>query len=202
MILELAVPVSRLRYHAEMHEIQKALAIFVLVAGAYPAAHEQPEAKAPVVTFEIQPIKASYLPNEEVTFRAILINHGEAPVMIERFSPCRTDFHAFVDAEIEDGKGRTARHNGCAGSEYFLPGDLERRVNEVGKNESWIELKPGEIYGQETSRDVKTRKGRYKITGYFVATRFNEQQRKMLADRKVTILYGVLHAPPVQISVR
>jgi hypothetical protein len=192
---------SRLRYHTEMHEIKKALALFVLVAGASPAAHEQPEAKAAVVKFEIQPIKTSYRPNEEVTFRAILANRGDAPVMIERFSPCRSDFQAFVDAEIEEAKGRSARYSGCAGSEYFLPGDLEGRVNEVGNSERWIDLKPGEIYGQEISRDVKTRKGRYTIAGYFVATRFNEQQRKILADRKITLLYGVLHAPPVQISV-
>ena len=196
------MPASRLRYHAEMHEIKKALAVFVLVAGASPAAHQQPEAKATVITFEIQPIKSSYRPNEEVTFRAILTNRGDAAVMIERFSPCRSDFHAFVDVEIEDGKGRSARYNGCAGSEYFLPEDFEHRVNEVGKNERWIELKPGEIYGQETRRDVKTRKGRYTIAGYFVATRFNEQQHRILAERKITLLYGVLHAPPVQISVR
>ncbi len=186
-----------------MHGVKSVLALLVLIAGASPSASNEPEKKIPIVTLEVLPLKASYRPNEPVTFKAVLANRGEVPVMIERFTAiCRDDFHAFVDVEIKDSKGESARRSGCAGSVYFLPGDLERLVNEVGNKNSWIELKPGELYGQETSREVKTGKGRYTIAGYFVSTRFNEQQRKMLADKKMTVIFGLIHAAPVQISVR
>lgn len=186
-----------------MHEIKSVLAFVVLIVGASPSAPDQPETKAPLVTLEILPLKASYHPNEPVTFKAVLANQGEVPVMIERFTGiCGDDFHAFVDVKVADSKGQNAMNGGCAGSAAFFPGDSERRVDEVGQNDRWIELKPGELYGREAGVDVKTRKGRYTVTGYFASTRFNEQQRKMLAERKVTVLYGVIHAPIIHILVR
>jgi hypothetical protein len=158
--------------------------------------------KAERVTFEIVPFKRTYDQNEPITLRLILTNRGETPVTVERFSVCGDDFFAFAEVKIQDAHGRGARHGGCAGDHVLTKEEIARFESEVGRSDHWITLNPGDLYGEETVSEVRTKKGVYTIKAYFLPARFHEKERKRIADRGITVLSGQIDAVSVQIRVR
>ena len=163
----------------------------------------QDQSQTPDVSFEIIPLKKIYKPGEPISVRLVLTNHGKVPVSVERFSPlCSSNFYAFVELTILDGKGRNSLKGGCAGDALFIHELIEREVTQVGKTDYWVKLDSGDFYGRETTREVATKKGSYTIKGYFLPARFDATNRNALAERGITILSGQINAADVHISVR
>ena len=179
-----------------------AVVIPLLIATTF-VAGGQMEMKTPKVTFEVVPLKAIYRPNEPIVLRLILTNRGETPVTVEHFSSlCSSDFFAFADVIVLDAAGHPVQGPGCAGDSFLTKEGIEHEVSQVGATDHWIRLDPGDVYGVEETRNWKTRKGRYTIHASFLPARFDEANRKVLAGRGITILFGRITAPDVQISVR
>jgi hypothetical protein len=162
----------------------------------------QDRPKTEKVTFEVVPLKTNYYQNESITLKLILTNRGEVPVTVERFSVCGDNFFAFVDVKIQDAHGQEARNGGCAGDHLLTKEEIARFESEVGKSDHWLRLNPGDLYGEESVSQVKTKKGIYTIKAYFLPARFQEKQRKGIADRGMTVLSGQIDAASVQIQVR
>ncbi|MBZ5507017.1 MAG: hypothetical protein LAO78_16295 [Acidobacteriia bacterium] len=163
----------------------------------------QNRAQTVKVTFEVVPVKTVFHPNEPIVLRLVLTNRGESSVTVERFSRlCSSDFFVFVDLRILDANGQEAQQAGCAADFFPSQEFLERVVSEVGKTDDWIKLDPNDLYGEETARTVKTRKGAYTIKAEFLPARIPEEDTEVLAQRGITVLPGKITAPIVKIVVR
>jgi hypothetical protein len=104
--------------------------------------------------------------------------------------------------KILDAYGREARNGGCADDQVLTKDEIARFESEVGKSDHWVTLNPGDLYGEETVREVRTKKGIYTIKAYFLPARFQEEERKRIAARGMTVLSGQIDAASVQIRVR
>ena len=179
------------------------LALVLLMAGNSLTPAQQAPSQAVRVAFEVVPVKTVYRPNEPIVLRLVLTNRGENPVTVERFSSlCSSDFFAFVYLKILDTHGREARKSGCAVDSFPNQQFLEQTVAKVGKTDYWITLEPHDLSGEEAIREVKTRAGTYTIKAEYLPARFDEEQRKALAQRGITVLSEKITAPTVKIVVR
>ena len=157
----------------------------------------------PRVAFEIVPVRTAYRPNEPITLRLILVNRGEASVTVEKFSPtCSSDFFAFAQVSVVDEHHQQALKGGCAADSFLSKDAVEREASQVGKTDYWIKLEQGELFGQETTREVTTKKGTYTIKAYLLPARFPEEERRKITQRGIAILSGEIEAPAVRITVR
>jgi hypothetical protein len=185
-----------------MSLINLAATLCVVIASTSLLVPYQDQTETTRITFEVVPLKTNYNQNEPITLRLILTNRGQFPVTVERFSVCGDNFFAFVDVKIQDADGREAHNGGCAGDHVLTKEEIARFESEVGKSDHWFTLNPGDLYGEETVREVRTKKGVYTIKAYLLPARFREEQRKRIADRGITVLSGQIDAASVQIRVR
>jgi hypothetical protein len=164
---------------------------------------QQNTGKSAKVSFEVVPVKNVYRPNEPISLKFILINRGEVPITIERFSPvCSSDFFAFVNLRVLDHRNQEALYGGCAGDSFLTKEAVEREASEVAKKDYWITLQPGELFGEQADREVRTVKGTYTIKSQFLPARFPIEEQTRIAQRGITILSEQIEAPSVQIKVR
>lgn len=157
---------------------------------------------APNVSFEVVPSKSVYKPNEEIVLKLLLTNRDETPVIVERFSQCGDTFFAFVDIKILDKQGREAQRGGCTGNTLLTKETMAKIVSEVGNSQHWVELKPGDIYGEEVIFEVRTKSGQHTVNAAFLPARFNEEQLNAIAQRNITVLSRWITAAPVSLTVR
>jgi hypothetical protein len=174
------------------------LAVVLLVL---PVQEREQEPRGDNIQFNILLDKLVYARATSIEVEFLVANRGTEPIYIGRnLGPC-TGPSGFAALEILDEQGEDMRLSGCSGDGLGLADDELLRW--ITDGESFISLKPREIYGVIAQFDVRTKPGKYRLVAkLYPANVISEKQKEMLSHRGIKILQGSLAAPVLTITVK
>jgi len=153
------------------------------------------------IAFQIVTDKQIYAPRASLHVKFIVTNTSEAPFYLSRgLGECSSQF-GFAYFLIVDQYDHAVRNQGCAADTWPPLGQVDV-IKELSDSRSWIKLNPGEIYGGESTFELPSKKGSYRLRAELMPPAFSDEQRRMLSQRGMRVLHSACPAPIVTITVK
>jgi hypothetical protein len=160
---------------------------------------QEPKAKASV-DFRVLTDGAVYAPRSRMRISFIVTNTGGSPLHLSRnFSICSSPV-GFVNLAILDGHDQDIRKAYCSGD--VLPFQDKSLIQDLRNSRFWIEMDPGQIYGEETIIQAPSEPGLYRLKAEIMPNSFTEHQRQMIVENGLQVLEHSRPAPVVSVSVK
>jgi hypothetical protein len=148
--------------------------------------------------FQVVSDNRVYSPGDRLHLKLFLTNNGKSPLYVSRQVWCGGPT-GFAIVDIVDESGQRIAKN-CYADET-QPTDAE--LLELMTNpELWIQLQPGEIYGQERYYDLPQRRGTYRVKAYLIPPGFEKTQLTLLSQKGISVLRSLCTAPEISITVK
>ena len=175
--------------------------ILTVVLLVLPVQGKEQAPRSDNIQFQILPDKLVYARATSIEVEFLVANRGTEPIYIGRNLGGCTGPSGFAALEILDEHGEDMRLSGCSGDGLRLADDALLRW--ITDGESFILLKPQEIYGRIAQFEVRTKPGKYRLLAkLYPANIISEKQKEMLSQRGIGILQCPVAAPVLTITVK
>jgi hypothetical protein len=102
--------------------------------------------------------------------------------------------------KILDENGHDVTTTGC--SSDVDPAWETAEMERITKQEFWIVLKPGEIFGATSALELPKRKGTYRLKAELTPPGFSAKAEKLLSDKGIRILQEARLSSVVRVVVK
>jgi len=152
------------------------------------------------VHFQAKTDKIIFAPRATMRVKLMVVNIGEVPWYVSRSpAPC-SGAAGFATVEILDSNNQIVGDLPCIADMSLLSDDQLLEV--VTNPKFWIQLKPGEIYGQEIDARLPAKKGNYRLRARLIPPGFKAEQKEMLSKKGISLLKDACIAPFIPITVK
>jgi hypothetical protein len=139
-----------------------------------------------------------YSLGDKLHLKLILTNEGQTPLYISREVGCGGPT-GFAVVDIVDDSGRRFARNCYADG---IPRTDAELLELMANPKLWIQLQPGEIYGQERYYDLPPGKATYRVTAYLIPPGLEDTQLTLLSKKGISVLRSLCKAPEISIAVK
>jgi hypothetical protein len=150
--------------------------------------------------FQIVTDKTTYSGGEWLHLKLIVTNNGESSLYVSREMGFCSGPTGFAVVEILDQFDRQHGRLGCSAD--GAPETDAELLELMGNSKFWIQLRPGEVYGQELRYELPLGQGTYRIRANLLPAGFSDKQSALLLQKGIHVLGSSCSAAEVTISVR
>ena len=143
--------------------------------------------------------KTKYPRGSTIRLKFLIRNQGSEPFYLFRgLSACSNQIGSLF-LLIRDEQGNVVNSEGCSVEVDMYKLDV---VEELTNPESGVEIKPREIFAQNTELQLPRKKGTYHIAGKFIPAAFPRAQTSALAGRKIRVPLRVVSAETITVRAQ
>jgi hypothetical protein len=153
-----------------------------------------------MISFRISADKTQYHTGERPTVQFIIVNQGPLPLYVSRDLGTCSKWTGHTELSIRTSDNKQLPRRGCE-LNIAISGDAD-----LGKiittSDSWILLKPHDIYGTEESIDLPNRKGTFELVAELWPPGLSKEEIHSLAAEHIRVLQSRHAANHLTLMVR
>lgn len=153
-----------------------------------------------MISFRMSADQKQYRVGERATIQFIVVNQGSRALYMGRDVGTCSKWTGHTELQILNAQSQKLPGIGCESYIALLPGAKLKEI--ITHSDSWVLLKPHDIYGTEESIDLPTQQGTYKVFADLWPPGLSTEESDNLAAEHIRVLQSRHSAKPLEIVVR
>jgi len=141
-----------------------------------------------------------YRVGERAAIQFIVVNQGSRALYVGRDLGTCSKWTGHTELQILNAQSQKLPGIGCESYIALLPGSKLKEI--ITHSDSWVLLRPHDIYGTEESIDLPTQQGTYKLVAEMWPPGFSKEEIDNLAAEHIRVLQSRHPASAIDIVVR